>query len=237
MSLHALIFSSLVEAAGAFSLSFNGVHDKLFKLAVNDITLTLDAARAKMKIGPDVSPDIGACFNLMLPAPFLALLLEAINRPSCNDAPVNPGQLEDFFNILLLLSRYRCSPSDFFSELKHGAESQFGPHENLAGSEKMFSRCMQGLSFASNAEHRGNEWAESQTFDHNIADAAKGILSYDVPFIVYLFNTYLQRNSNHYCFNVLRYYIFFFNYFFHSIVAKMHGYIFPCQCYHSLYGR
>ena len=236
MSLHALIFSSLVEAAGAFSLSFNGVHDKLFKLAVNDITLTLDAARAKMKIGPDVSPDIGACFNFMLPAPFLALLLKAINSPSCNDVPVNAGQLEDFFNILLLLSRYRCSPSDFFSELKHGAESQFGPHENLAGSEKMFSRCMQGLSFASNAEHRGNEWAESQMFDHNIADAAKGILSY-VPFIVYLFNTYLQRNSNHYCFNVLRYYIFFFNYFFYSIVATMHGYIFPRQCYHSLYGR
>ena len=192
------MFRSLVEAAKAFSLSINGAHDKLFKLAVDDITLTLDAARAKMKIGPDVFPDNGACFNLMLPAPFLVLLLEAINRS--DDVPVNAQELEDFFNILLLLSRYRCSPSDFFSELKHGPKSQFGIHENLAGSEKMFSRCLQGLSFASNTEHRGNQWAESQTFDHNIADAAKGKLTY-VLFIVYSFNTYLQQNFNHYCFN------------------------------------
>ena len=158
----------------------------LFKNAVDDINLTIDSARAKMKIGPEAVPDIAACFNLLLLAQFLTLLLEAINRPPGNDVPFDAGNLEDCFNILLLTSRYRCSPSDFFSEVKHGAESQYGPHEKLAGLENMFSRFLQGLSYASNTEHRGNQWAESQTFDHNIADAAKGILSFFAIYFVFV---------------------------------------------------
>ena len=202
------------EASAAVSLTINGAHDKLFKQALDDIILTIDKARTRMRIGPEVVPDIGACFNLMLPAPFLTILLEAINRPNTSDdVPVNTGQLEDFFNIFLLLSRYRCSPTDFFSKLKHGTESQFGPHENHAVSENDFARCLHGLSFACNTEHRGNRWAESQTFDHTIADAAKGILSTAscIMYLLYLFNVYFQRILNHSCFNVRHYYIFSLN--------------------------
>ena len=52
---------------------------------MNDIKLTLDAARVNMNIDPGVVPDIKAFLNVMLPQPFLAQLLEAMNRggPAC----------------------------------------------------------------------------------------------------------------------------------------------------------
>lgn len=196
-------FRCPVQASAALKLSINGVHDQLFKAAIDDIKLTFDAARANMHIGPDTVPDIKECVNLLLPQPFLAQLIETMNRGcSATDTPITAGDLESFINIYLFLCRYRCSPDDFFNEVDYGVESQYGPHPDLVGLQGLFTRCLEGLAFASNAEHRGMQWAESQTFDHSIADAAKGMLNI-VSFFMYFSNAHLQHISYHACFTLL----------------------------------
>ena len=49
----------------------NGVKNKLFALAVEDIQLTIDATRHQLGIGATAIPDIHDCLNLLLPTPFL----------------------------------------------------------------------------------------------------------------------------------------------------------------------
>ena len=190
-----------------------------------------------MNIGPGVVPDIKACLNGMLPQPFLAQLLEAMNRGGPASAvTITAGDLESFINIYLFLCRYRCSPGDFFDEIDRGVESQYGPHPNLAGLEDLFTRCLEGLAFASNAEHRGMEWAESQTFDRSISDAAKGMLI-NVSLFMYFFNAHLQHICYHCCFNVRAPVIMYFVYLYvFSIVAANHGHFFPRQCNSGLHG-
>lgn len=152
----------------------NGVHSKLFALTKEDIGLTLDAARAKLGIDAAEIPDIQACLNLFLPSTFLAHMFDAMNRPYQTSATkITSHDMQVFLHILLLLHVYRCSPTTLFAELKHGANSLYGQHPELAGGEVIFSRCLNGLSYAVNSEHRGLEWNESQMLDSTIADGAR----------------------------------------------------------------
>jgi len=161
------------RAAASVKVLVNGVKNKLFNLAKKDIDLTMSATRAKLGITAAVKPDMQACLNLLLPSPFLAFMLDAMNRPQNSGAKLTPSHATVFLNVVLNLHLYRCSPGTLFAELAYGANSLYGLHPELVGAEVIFTRCLDGLSFVLNSEHRGLEWAESQTFDSTIHDAAK----------------------------------------------------------------
>ena len=156
-------------------------------MAQKDISLTLSAARNKMCIGATDVPDIQACLNTLLPPTFLVHLLDVMNRGTTTTTRLTTQDIQVFLHVLLLLHRHRCSLSDLFSELKHGANSLYGLHPELVGADVIFTRCLNGLSFSPNTEHRGLEWNESQTLDPTIADAAKGMpsaITNDVMFLI-----------------------------------------------------
>ena len=134
--------------------------------------LTMAATRHQLTIGAAAIPDIHDCFNLLLPTAFLAHMLEAMNRGQ-KTGPITPAHATTFMNGVLNVHLYRCSPETLFAELGHGASSLYGQHPELHGAEVIFKRCLDGLSFAPNSEHRGIEWSESQSFDPTIHDAAK----------------------------------------------------------------
>ena len=99
---------------------------------------------------------------------------EAMNRPYQHSAnKITCDDMQKFVHIILLLHLYRCSPGALFAELKQGENSLYGQHPELAGGEAVFTRCLHGLSYAVNSEHRGLEWNESQMLDTTIADGAR----------------------------------------------------------------
>ena len=164
---------STARAAASVKVLVNGVKSKLFNMAKKDIVLTMAATRAKLGITAAVNPDMQACLNLLLPFPFVAFMLDAMNRPQNSGPKLTPSHATVFLNVVLNLHHYRCSPGTLFAELAYGANSLYGLHPELVGAEVIFTRCLDGLSFVLNSEHRGLEWAESQTFDSTIHDAAK----------------------------------------------------------------
>ena len=118
----------------------NGTENKLFSSSLKDIRLTLDAARAKMPSVPKGTvPGVDACLIALLTGPFLAHLLDALNRPVGkipNTKSVLPQDVHVFLNVLFLLHRHKCSPEDFFKELGFGAKSQYGTHPELSTREQ-----------------------------------------------------------------------------------------------------
>ncbi len=159
--------------------------------------MSLDAARAKIPFAVKGKvPVLEACLNALLTGPFLAHLLDALNRPVgkvANSKKVAPQEVNVFLNILFLLHRYRCSPEDFFKELSFGEKSQYGTHPELPPDSKdIFMRCLNGLSYTHTEEHRGTKWAESQVFDSTLADAAKSKSVYSKLFILFLLTFFLH---------------------------------------------
>jgi len=146
-------------------------------LAVEDIQLTVNAARKAMKVDASRTPSLDQCLNLLITGPFLAQIYEALRKHSPSEQPwkeVTPEELNIFLNVLFLLHRTGASPSDFFSELKRGKKSQFGEYPELVGAEEIYGRCMSGLSYSEHA-HDGMTWAESQNFDRTLHDAATAL--------------------------------------------------------------
>ena len=178
----------------------NGVNTKLFNLAKLDINLTLGAARKKFGISATNStdvPDVHACLNGFLPASFLVHLLETMNRGGATPT-ITPKEMHVFLHVLFLIHRHKCSATDLFNELKHGAHSLYGQHPELHGGDVIFSRCINGLSFNPNSEHRGLEWNESQTLDPTIDVAARGMPSQVMLcFLFNKFNTHIIKFNIH----------------------------------------
>ena len=189
----------------------NGTEKKLFSSSLKDIRLTLDAARAKMPSVPKGTvPGVDACLNALLTGPFLAHLLDALNRPVGkipNTKSVLPQDVNVFLNVLFLLHRHKCSPEDFFKELGFGAKSQYGTHPELPPDSKdIFLRCLNGLSYTHTKEHRGTKWAESQVFFSTLADAAKSKSVYSKLFILFVFTFFYIISRHIYIFTFYYYY-------------------------------
>ena len=162
------------QAAANVNVVVNGVQKKMFCKAKEDIELTLDAARYKLGVPTTAILDLQQCLNMLLPLPYVAFMVDAMNRPQNSGSPtITFSDATVFFNVILNVHLYRCSPGTLFAELAYGPTSLYGVHPELVGAEEIFARCLNGLSFAPNSEHRGLEWAESQTFDSTLHDAAK----------------------------------------------------------------
>ena len=162
------------HASANVSVVVNGVQRKMFCLAKEDIELTLVAARYKLGVPATAIPDLKQCLNLLLPLPYVAFMVDAMNRPLNSGSPtITFSDATIFFNVILNVHLYRCSPGTLFAELALGASSLYGVHPELVGAEAIFARCVDGLSFDINSKHRGPEWAESQMFDSTFHDAAK----------------------------------------------------------------